>query len=127
MMRHNLSLRSVDAPSLSAVPSRSTLCGTGGCMVLHEISLDESGFIPDLSADPLIGTVLGSYELVARSSVGGTGVLYRARHSLLGWARAMKLFPATPSADNSYVKRFVREAKLAAHLHHPNVVHIHDI
>jgi serine/threonine protein kinase len=96
-------------------------------MVLQEVSLDECGVIPDLSADPLIGTVLGSYELVARSTVGGTGVLYRARHWLLGWDRAVKLFPATPSADDSYAKRFVREAKLAADLRHPNIVQIHDI
>lgn len=96
-------------------------------MVLQEISLDEFGVIPDLSVDPLIGTALGSYELVARSNVGGTGVLYRARHQLLGWDRAVKLFPATPSADDSYAKRFVREAKLAADLRHPNIVQIHDI
>jgi serine/threonine-protein kinase len=98
-------------------------------MARQGISLDESegGIIPDSSADPLIGTVLGSYELAARISIGGTGVLYRGQHVLLGWDRALKLFPATPSADDSYAKRFVREAKLAADLHHPNIVQIHDI
>jgi serine/threonine-protein kinase len=95
--------------------------------VRQGISLDESAIVPDSSADPLIGTELGSYELVARISVGGTGVLYRAQHRLLGWDRAVKLFPATPSADDSYAKRFVREAKLAADLRHPNIVQIHDI
>src|SRR3954451_2018798 len=75
----------------------------------------------------MIGTALGSYDLVARLSVGGTGVLYRAQHRLLGWDRAIKLFPAPPTTDDGYAKRFVREAKLAAGLRHPNIVQIHDV
>lgn len=77
--------------------------------------------------DPLIGTALGSYDLVGRIGAGDLGVVYRAYHRLLGQERALKLLPAHLSGDQEYVEPFIREARAAASLRHPNIVQLHDV
>jgi serine/threonine protein kinase len=66
-------------------------------------------------------------ELIGR---GGMGAVYRAADERLGRAVAVKVIsPAGPAGAESRETlrgRFVREARAAARLHHPNVVTIHD-
>jgi serine/threonine protein kinase/Tfp pilus assembly protein PilF len=75
----------------------------------------------------LAGTRLGSYEIEGLLGEGGMGVVYKARQLSLDRSVALKILPPTLSADASYVKRFQREARAVAQLHHPNIVQIHDI
>ena len=77
--------------------------------------------------DPMIGRVLGPYEILERVGAGGMGTVYRAVHVGLGQARAIKLLPPSLAADRVLVERFMREARTAASLHHPNVVRIYDV
>lgn len=93
------------------------------------VNLSESGAgaVEAPTDDPLIGTALGSYELVGRIGAGDLGVVYRAYHRLLGQERALKLLPAHLSDDQEYVEPFIREARLAASLKHPNIVQLHDV
>lgn len=55
---------------------------------------------------------------------GGLGAVYLARHEVLDTSFAVKVL--LPGADQEFVKRFLREAKLATRLRHPNLVAVHD-
>ncbi len=76
--------------------------------------------------DPLIGQVLaGRYEILSKLGEGGMGSVYAARHRTLGRIDAVKVL-RPEAADADAGRRFLREAKLAARINHPNAVVIHD-
>jgi tRNA A-37 threonylcarbamoyl transferase component Bud32 len=73
------------------------------------------------------GSVLdGKYEIVALLGAGGMGEAYKARHVHLGAYRCIKVMKAALMTDASYRQRFLREARLATQVHHPNVAVVHD-
>ncbi len=73
----------------------------------------------------------GRYHLVERLSTGAIGAVYKALDTILDRPVAVKCVRLdTPFADHSpeeLRERFVREARIAARLQHPNIVTIHDI
>jgi serine/threonine protein kinase len=75
----------------------------------------------------LAGTTLGNYEIESLLGKGGMGVVYKARQISLNRNVALKILPPALSSDESFVKRFQREAHAVARLNHPNIVHIYDI
>ncbi|MDG9700902.1 Stk1 family PASTA domain-containing Ser/Thr kinase [Streptomyces sp. DH37] len=77
--------------------------------------------------DPLIGHVLdGRYRVEARIAVGGMATVYRALDTRLDRVLALKVMHPSFAADASFVGRFIREARSAARLAHPNVVGVFD-
>jgi serine/threonine protein kinase len=73
------------------------------------------------------GTRLGQYEVVAPLGAGGMGEVYRARDTRLGREVAIKVLPAERLSDERRRARFVREARAASALNHPNIVTVHEI
>src|SRR5262245_44358104 len=73
------------------------------------------------------GTRLGPYEIVSPIGAGGMGEVYKARDPRLGRDVAIKVLPATLSADAERLQRFEQEARAAATLNHPNILAVHDI
>jgi eukaryotic-like serine/threonine-protein kinase len=74
-------------------------------------------------------TLCGRYRIDAVIGRGGMGAVYRATDERLGRAVAVKVIGivANDVAEHGRLKgRFLREAKAAAALHHPNVVSVHD-
>jgi len=68
---------------------------------------------------------LGQYALEEKIGEGGLGQVYRATHSLLKRATAVKLLrPELTGAET--LQRFEREVQLAARLTHPNTISIYD-
>jgi serine/threonine-protein kinase len=57
---------------------------------------------------------------------GGMGEVYLAQHPRLPRRDALKVLPASVSADAEYRQRFNREADIAATLWHPHIVGVHD-
>jgi hypothetical protein len=73
------------------------------------------------------GERLGPYEILGGLGAGGMGEVYRARDTRLGRAVAIKVLPATVSADPSRRHRFEHEARAAGALNHPNVLAVYDV
>lgn len=67
------------------------------------------------------GTRFGPYEIVAPLGAGGMGEVYRATDTRLGRDVALKVLPSDALADEERRQRFVREARTASTLSHPNV------
>ena len=58
---------------------------------------------------------------------GGLGAVYLVRHEMLDTLYALKvLFPEVAGQNPNYIKRFLREAKIATRIRHPNLVAVHD-
>ncbi len=74
-----------------------------------------------------IGARLGPYEILGLVGVGGMGEVYRARDPRLARQVAIKVLPASLSADPDRLRRFEQEAKAAGLLNHPNITAVHDI
>ena len=72
------------------------------------------------------GDVFAGYTIVRRLGSGGMGEVYLARHPRLPRRDALKVLPATLTADQEYRQRLSREADIAAELWHPHIVGIHD-
>lgn len=72
------------------------------------------------------GQVFAGYTIVRLVATGGMGEVYLAQHPRLPRQDALKVLPASFSADEEYRHRFSREADLAAALWHPHIVGVHD-
>lgn len=73
------------------------------------------------------GTKLGRYEIRSQIGVGGMGEVYLAEDTQLDRRVALKILPADLALKQERMARFVREAKSAAALNHPNIAHIYEI
>lgn len=76
--------------------------------------------------DQLIGTRIREYEILELIGRGGMGAVYRARHIYLDEERAIKLIRTQFAESEDFVNRFIREAKILAKLHHPNLVELYE-
>ena len=89
--------------------------------------------LSDVSPDTTIAAVYGAspgrenrYELIEEVGRGGMGVVYKARDTLLDRIVAYKALPSQVQKNQRVLEMFLREAKSAAKLSHPNIVTIHD-
>ena len=73
------------------------------------------------------GTKLGPYEILSPLGAGGMGEVYRASDPRLGRDVAIKVLPASFSADPDRLHRFEQEARAAGILNHPNITAVYDI
>jgi serine/threonine protein kinase/tetratricopeptide (TPR) repeat protein len=80
-----------------------------------------------IAEEPAIGRLIGSYKILALLGEGGMGQVYRARDSRLGREVALKILPPVLRFDPERMQRFVREARAASALNHPNVAHIYEL
>ncbi|MGH3443977.1 MAG: Stk1 family PASTA domain-containing Ser/Thr kinase [Nocardioidaceae bacterium] len=78
-------------------------------------------------ADPMIGRVLdGRYLVGPRIARGGMATVYEATDRRLDRVCALKIMHSGLGDDDEFAARFVREARSAARLSHPNVVGVFD-
>jgi len=69
---------------------------------------------------------LGHYRLKARIGGGGMGDVWLARHDPLDRPVALKVLREGAARDEGAVRRFVREARAASRLRHPNTIRVFD-
>jgi eukaryotic-like serine/threonine-protein kinase len=76
--------------------------------------------------DQRLNRMISHYKLLEVLGSGGMATVYKAEDTLLGWPVALKLLNSE-AQDLSARERFVREAKAAYALHHPNICRIYSI
>jgi serine/threonine-protein kinase len=72
------------------------------------------------------GATFAGYTVLRLLGSGGMGEVYLAQHPRLPRRDALKVLPASVSADPEFRERFNREADIAAGLWHPHIVGVHD-
>jgi serine/threonine protein kinase/Flp pilus assembly protein TadD len=73
------------------------------------------------------GKCFNHYEIVEQIGAGGMGEVYLARDKKLGRQVAVKILNEQFSRDESNLQRFLREAKSASGLNHPNILVVHEV
>ena len=79
-----------------------------------------------IGGDGLLGGRLGSYRLLEAVAAGAYATVYRVVHEVMGVERAVKVLRTPAARSPEQQDRFLREARLAARLRHPNVVSVFD-
>jgi tRNA A-37 threonylcarbamoyl transferase component Bud32 len=79
------------------------------------------------SAVDLSGRQFGDFRLLRRLGRGAMAEVYLAEQCSLGRQVAVKVLKTELARDQTYVKRFQREAQAAASLVHANIVQIHEV
>jgi serine/threonine protein kinase len=79
------------------------------------------------SSIPLRLKDIDDYELLEELGRGGMGIVYLARHRNSGQEFAIKMLLTGENSTEDQIKRFLREAKTAYKLQHPNIVSVHQI
>jgi TonB family protein len=79
---------------------------------------------------PVEGEAFGQYELIDLIATGGMAELYKARmQGVEGFQKIVAIKRILPhlTSNDDFVTMFIDEAKLAAQLQHPNIIHIYDL
>ena len=115
------------------MPMKSSATGQthpAGDVIERTVVMSESQYARQVSSRKPFsaGSEIGKYIIIKRIGKGGMGEVYLAKHATLGVFRALKVLSADITDDNEkFLSRFIREAKLAAEIRHPNVVGVMDV
>jgi serine/threonine-protein kinase len=102
-------------------------------------SADADGFLEQPAANQMASAILESkgmlqsgdrfahYKILRQIGVGGMGEVYLAEDEKLDRRVAIKILNEQFGKNDSHLQRFIREAKSASSLNHPNILVIHEI
>ncbi len=76
--------------------------------------------------DPLVGQLLGKYQLLSQIAEGGTATVYRAMDSVLNREVAVKILHSHLGEKKEVAARFKKEAQFIAQLRHSNILTVYD-
>ncbi len=75
----------------------------------------------------MIGFAISHYRIVEKLGEGGMGAVYKAEDTKLERTVALKFLASHLLNDEEAKARFLREAKAAAGVDHPNICHVHEV
>ncbi len=77
-------------------------------------------FVPETPMEP--GTLFGDFVIKEVLGKGGMGLVYKAHQNSLDRPAALKVLRSSLAGNKEYVDQFIREARAAARINHPNIV-----
>ena len=125
-------LRQGESPNLEEYARRfpafeSDLRATLPALALVENHKDDANFGGHADGEQVEGREIGDYRLISEIGRGGMGVVYEAEQRSLGRRVALKLLPERLTFNEAIRKRFSREARAAAKMHHTNIVPVFEV
>jgi len=101
-------------------------------LMMEDLGEDSGATTGSLAADGAAAVTtrlqrLGDYRILREIGRGGMGVVYEAEQESLGRRVALKVLSSAALIDPQQVRRFEREAKAAARLHHTNIVPVFGV
>jgi eukaryotic-like serine/threonine-protein kinase len=102
--------------------------------LLGDFKLEEDSFFtsdedqsPGFNTSRIIGqTIDGKYHVQSLLGMGGMGAVYRARHTFINNDVAIKIIRPREGMSNKTAERFLREARAAVMVDHPNAIKVTD-
>jgi len=80
-----------------------------------------------MASEGLIGRVISHYRIIRLLGSGGMGEIYLADDIQLDRTVAIKVLPPNVASDKDRMSAFIREAKAASAIDHPNIVHVYEV
>ncbi|GLV58357.1 hypothetical protein KDH_51900 [Dictyobacter sp. S3.2.2.5] len=74
----------------------------------------------------MVGQRLGHYQITRLIGLGGMATVYLARDTYLNREVALKVFKSREDGQDSFLRRFEREAQIVAQLEHPNILTVYE-
>ncbi len=96
----------------------------GGAAIVEQLSYEG---VANRVRQTLVGRTINQYQIAGELGRGGMGSVYRAEDTRLGRAVALKFLAPHLAQDETFSRRFLREAKAAATLDHPNICTVFEI
>ena len=79
------------------------------------------------TTDQVTGNLIPGYSILAKLGRGGMGTVFKAIDLSMNRLVAIKFLPVNLAKDRLYIRRFLREAKSAAQLAHPNITRVYEV
>jgi serine/threonine protein kinase/Flp pilus assembly protein TadD len=96
-------------------------------IALDDASLEGNAQAGGTASAPRALEQMGDFRLIREVGKGGMGIVYEAEQVSLGRHVALKVLPKKMLLDAKQKRRFEREAKAAARLHHTNIVPVFGV
>jgi len=100
-------------------------CGSDITLISKDATVANVSGLMD-SARPAAPRKLAHFDLLERVGIGGFGAVWRSRDTLLDRTVAVKV-PRRSQLNSTEAEYFLRDARAAAQLRHPNIVSVHEV
>ncbi len=80
-----------------------------------------------MPGDVELKDLLSKYEVGEKLGEGGMGIVYKAMQRSMARAIAIKILTPKYASRPKFVDQFIREARAAGQLNHPNIIQVHDV